>query len=180
MIEQICNWIVLISAVTIAVTNIFRFFGKPIVFAKKKSLEEEKKRFCIYLQEELPSMLLSHDLETRDKYKSDRERYLKEISDCVTENMTKIISKQNTNIDILTRSSKDVLREKIMAIYHKNKERRLLECYEREALDQYYIDYKAMNGNSYIDKYYSIMKKWGVLPDLEAENEDSDKDSNKN
>lgn len=168
MIEQICDWIVLISAVTIAITKIFHFFGKPIIFAKNKSLEEEKKRMAVYLQEMLPSALKSHDLEIRDKYKCDREKYLIEISQCVTDKMTEIIKKQNTNIDILTRSSKDVLREKIMGIYHKNKEDCQLEHYEKEALEQYYIDYKAMNGNSYIDKYYGFMKKWGVLPDLEA------------
>lgn len=172
MIEQICNWVVLVSAVIIAATNIFRFFGKPVTFMKKKSYDEEKKRVIKYLEEMLPDMLVSHDLETREKYKNDRQRYLEDISNTVIKKMSEILSKQNQNIDILTRSSKDVLREKIMAIYHKNKERRTLECYEREALEQYYIDYKAMNGNSYIDKYYKIMKKWAVLPAEISEDEE--------
>jgi hypothetical protein len=65
-----------------------------------------------------------------------------------------------------------VLREKIMGIYHKNKRERTLTLSEKEALDQYYIDYKAMKGNSYIDKYYKRMKKWKVDEDDYCEDED--------
>ena len=38
---------------------------------------------------------------------------------------------------------------------------------------QYYKDYKAINGNSYIDKYYNRMKKWAIVPDeYEEDNEE--------
>ena len=47
-----------------------------------------------------------------------------------------------------------------MAIYHEYKQERALPTYKREALEQYYKDYKKLNGNSYIDKYYSRMKCW--------------------
>jgi hypothetical protein len=53
-----------------------------------------------------------------------------------------------------------------MAVYHKNKHRRQLDENEKEALDQYYKDYKKINGNSYIDKYYNRMKRWEVVPEL--------------
>ena len=59
----------------------------------------------------------------------------------------------------------DVLREKIMMLCHKNKKDRKLSWHEREALTQYYKDYKAMNGNSYIDRYYSRMSTWAVDED---------------
>ena len=65
--------------------------------------------------------------------------------------------------EALVISAKDVLREKIMAIYHKNKKDRTLTFHEKEALDQYYKDYKAINGNSYIDKYYKRMCTWTVV-----------------
>ena len=42
-----------------------------------------------------------------------------------------------------------------------------MTLHEKEALDQYYIDYKAIKGNSYIDKYYNRMKKWSVVEDDE-------------
>ena len=54
-------------------------------------------------------------------------------------------------------NSKDVLREKIMQVYFKNKKDKTLTLHEKEALDQYFIDYKAIKGNSYIDKYYNRM-----------------------
>lgn len=68
-------------------------------------------------------------------------------------------------MEIMIKSGKDVLREKIMAIYHKHKKQRTLQQHEREALTEWYKDYKAMNGNSYIDKYYKRMETWLVIPD---------------
>jgi hypothetical protein len=52
-----------------------------------------------------------------------------------------------------------------MAIYHKNKHERSMMEHEREAVDQYYKDYKKLKGNSYIDKYYSRMKSWQTIYD---------------
>ena len=75
------------------------------------------------------------------------------------------VEKIQADVAALAESAKDVLREKIMAIYHKNKRIRKLEEHEREALNQYYKDYKAIKGNSYIDKYYGRMKNWETIPD---------------
>jgi hypothetical protein len=82
------------------------------------------------------------------------------------------ISTNTKTIEALVISAKDVLREKIMAIYHKNKYNRTLTEYEREALNQYYIDYKALKGNSYIDKRYARMDKWKVIYDDDPYDED--------
>lgn len=54
-----------------------------------------------------------------------------------------------------------------MAIYHKGKKTKTLLLWEKEALTQYYIDYKAENGNSYIDKYYNRMMTWAVIDELD-------------
>ena len=113
----------------------------------------------------MPTILYNHDLETRDKYLSDRLNYLKEIKkEVIDEIGSDIIDNANT-LEALKISTKDVLREKIMAIYHKNKYNRTMTEYEREALTQYYRDYKALDGNSYIDKRYSRMDKWQVIYD---------------
>jgi hypothetical protein len=40
-----------------------------------------------------------------------------------------------------------------------------MSYHEREALTQYYKDYKAMGGNSYIDRYYNRMSDWDVTDD---------------
>ena len=73
---------------------------------------------------------------------------------------------QNTDdLEALKISAKDVLREKIMAIYHEYKQERAYPTYKKEALEQYYKDYKKLNGNSYIDKYYARMKCWREIYD---------------
>lgn len=42
---------------------------------------------------------------------------------------------------------------------------KILTEHQKEVLEQYYVDYKAMKGNSYIDKYYNRIKKWKVVED---------------
>jgi len=91
---------------------------------------------------------------------------IKEIGDDLKSN--------SDTIDALVISARDVLREKIMAIYHKNKYNRTLTEYEREALNQYYVDYKALKGNSYIDKRYSRMDKWRVIYDDDPYDDDEE------
>ena len=56
-----------------------------------------------------------------------------------------------------------------MQVYFKNRKDKTLTLHEKEALDQYFIDYKAIKGNSYIDKYYNRMLKWQVIDDDEEE-----------
>lgn len=87
------------------------------------------------LDEELPKRFLAHDLETRDKYKADRENYLKEIKDEVVKVIGGSVAQNEADLEALKISARDVLREKIMAIYHRNKATRTLTEYEREALE---------------------------------------------
>lgn len=72
------------------------------------------------------------------------------------------MSKQTDAIETLQKGTKDVLRQKIMDIYHEYKNIRKFPIYVKEKLDELYKDYKAENGNSYIDKYYDRMKNWEV------------------
>lgn len=113
----------------------------------------------------MPTILYNHDLETRDKYRADRENYLQEIKLEILSEISDDIVTNTDTIEALKISAKDVLREKIMAIYHRNKYNRTMTEYEHEALTQYYKDYKALGGNSYIDKRYARMDKWQVIYD---------------
>jgi hypothetical protein len=113
-------------------------------------------------------MLINHDLEVRERYKADREKYLLDIKDAVVQEVSHQLNAVDSiqgDMEALAESAKDVLREKIMAIYHKNKRTRQMEEHEKEALTQYYKDYKAIGGNSYIDKYWARMKTWDIIPD---------------
>ena len=186
--------IIFIAAIIGAITAIWKFFANGGKFFKKKvdtarseQLAEEEQRTRqtfeamwaekqkeregeveTVLKRILPDILLVHDLEVRDRYRADRERYLIEIKGAViaeVKQQLNAIDSMESDLTVLAESARDVLREKIMAIYHKNKKIRKLEEHESEALTQYYKDYKAINGNSYIDKYYGRMSAWEVIPD---------------
>lgn len=163
-IGSACDVIILIGAVVLAFDRII----KPLGFLRKKGQNTFEARVMAVLEKVLPDILLAHDLETRDKYKADRQNYLNEIKNEVLQGIQgqlQQVETLNSQYEALAISARDVLREKIMDIYHKNKKDRKMSGYEREALNQYYKDYKKINGNSYIDKYYNRMKKWETNED---------------
>lgn len=169
MLQDICNWIILLGAVTVAIINIFKFFGKPISFFKKKKDSEYHKTLKKSLDEIMPTYFEQHDLQTRDKYLKDRLNYLNEIKNAVLKDIKDVLEEirqlsveQSKNLEKLNQSSKDILRQKIMSIYHQYKEYRKMPLFAKEALDELYKDYKAQGGNSYIDKYYSRMNNWEI------------------
>ena len=177
---DICNIIIFLSAVSIAATNLYKFFAKPTSFLKKKSFEAEKRRVeeivDLKLKEKMPNIIRNHELASREQFLDDRQNCLKKIKEEVESDISEIIqeihsivSDQNDKIEILADSSRDVLREKIMAIYHQYKKQKSLPIHAREAVDQYYKDYKKQNGNSYIDKYYARIKTWDTYDDEEHE-----------
>ena len=66
---------------------------------------------------------------------------------------------------------KDILRQKIMAIYHTYRKYQMIPLSEKEKVDELYKDYKAQKGNSYIDKYYKRITTWSVISDENFEEE---------
>ena len=165
MLSQIVDLIILLGAVCGAAYKIWDFFAKPTSKLKSKLKTRRMEWIKAVLDEELPARFVAHDLETREKYKADRQQYLIDIKNEVIKTVGANISQNANDLEALKISARDVLREKIMAIYHKNKHNRAMSEYEREALTQYYKDYKALNGNSYIDKRYERMKHWTIVYD---------------
>lgn len=175
--QDICNWVVLISAVTLAITNIYKFFANPIKAGNKKANDKLNEKIDARLKEKLPEYFDKRDKETREKYLSQRTNCLNEISADVENKISVPIEDISKNIVILTeaiatlqKGTKDVLRQKIMDIYHEFKAERKFPVYSKEKLDELYKDYKAEKGNSYIDKYYARMSKW----DIDYSEEDDD------
>lgn len=163
-IAVLCDYIILIGALAVAITNIYNFFAKPTSKIKKKKNDEFNCRVELVLDEKLPEKFLEHDLETRDKYLKDRQQYLLDIKEAVlTETKETLKEIKNLNIEqskaieLLTNSSKDIMRQRIMDIYHKYKKEKSYPIHEKEKLEELYKDYKAEKGNSYIDKYYNRM-----------------------
>ena len=171
-ISQFCDIIILVSALCIAITNIYNFFAKPTTKLKKKKTEELNNQISGILDKKLPEILLEHDLETRQKYLDDKQNCLNEIKTAVLtdvkdtlDSIYKLNLEQNESIKTLSQGNKDMLRQRIMDIYYTYREEKRLPIHKKEALDELYKDYKAEGGNSYIDKYNNRMKLWEVYDD---------------
>ena len=142
--------------------------GKPIRLVKKKTDHEFKEKVADVLKEVLPGMLEEHDKLVRKKITADRESDLEDMKADVLQSISSQLAQVGTLTDqykSLVISAKDVLREKIVAIYENNKDKRKLRHFERHALEQYYKDYKAMKGNTYIETLYNRMQTWETEPD---------------
>lgn len=171
----ICDLIILISGVLVAITTIYKFFagmGKGVRNKVEQVRQDQENELNAHIEERLriilPEMLTSHDLETRDKYKADRYRYLCEIKDEVVNTIRdrlEAVEAHEAQMSTFNEVLKELLRERIMVIYGRNKARRQLEEHEKVELDRAYALYKTIGGNSYIDDYYKRMGTWEVIQD---------------
>lgn len=55
------------------------------------------------------------------------------------------------------------LRSDMLQIYYHNRERKLIRQYEYENFVLMYQAYKALKGNSFIDKIYKEVQTWEVI-----------------
>lgn len=179
MIQEICNWIVLISAVILAFTNIYKFFKKPVDAVQKRQEEQFDKKIDQYLQEAVPRILEKRADAVRAERAEEYEGLLKRVDailiDRTSENFKDIketISTQANEIGILKRTTLDLLRKNILEIYYGNKTSRTITETDREYLDDLFNDYTIEGGNSYIKRKYNRMIKWDVIPDEEEDDED--------
>lgn len=58
---------------------------------------------------------------------------------------------------------KCLLRSDMLSIYYHNREKKIIRQYEYENFIALYEGYKALKGNSFIDKIYSEVKEWEVV-----------------
>ena len=58
---------------------------------------------------------------------------------------------------------KCLLRSDMLDIYYHNREKKVIRQYEYENFVMLYEAYKALKGNSFIDKIYSEVKEWEVV-----------------
>ena len=55
------------------------------------------------------------------------------------------------------------LRSEILQIYYHNHEKKIIRQYEYENFIYLYEAYKALKGNSFIDKIYNEVRNWEVV-----------------
>lgn len=63
----------------------------------------------------------------------------------------------------LTNGIKCLLRSDMLSIYYHNRETETIRQYELENFVLLYNAYKALRGNSFIDKIYKDVMKWEVI-----------------
>lgn len=56
------------------------------------------------------------------------------------------------------------LRSEMLRIYYRHRETETIRQYEYENFVMLYEAYKALKGNSFIDKIYAEVKTWEVIP----------------
>lgn len=178
-IQGFCNLIIILGSAYFTIIKIIDSWAKPTSKIKQKRKEKEKRKLKEVLDEVMPRYLEEHDLKIRDKYKADRERYLLEIKEEVLnetedtlEQIKQMNNHQNTQLshidammDNLHQGQRDILRQKIMAFYNAHKHDKVLTFDDKDNIDALYMDYKAINGNSYIDRVYNRMIRWEVQED---------------
>lgn len=166
-LETICDWIILLAATGTAIYKLIEFVSKPTSKFKQKKREQLKEA----LKEVVPPYIETYS-------KQIQPQCAKQISGQVLGNIQNDIKeikemniKQTAQIETMNTSLKDILRQKIMTIYHTYRKYKKLPQSESDKLEGFYKDYKAQNGNSYIDKYYKIMGKWEIVTDEEFDEE---------
>ncbi len=68
------------------------------------------------------------------------------------------------NMKKISEGTRCQLRSEMLRIYYKNRDYKSIRQYEYENFVMLYEAYKALKGNSFIDKIYSEIKKWEVIP----------------
>ena len=67
------------------------------------------------------------------------------------------------NIKKIADGQRSMLRNDMLQIYYKNREKGIIHQYEYENFVFLYEAYKALKGNSFIDKIYSEVKTWEII-----------------
>ena len=162
-LEAICDWIILLAATGTAIYKLIEFVSKPT----SKIKQRKKEQLRAALEEVVPPYIETYSKQIQPQCaKQISSQVLGSIQDDIKEIKAMNI-KQTSQIDNMNTSLKDILRQKIMTIYHTYRKYQALPISEREKLDEFYRDYKAQDGNSYIDKYYKRMGTWETLTDEE-------------
>jgi hypothetical protein len=64
----------------------------------------------------------------------------------------------------IANGQKCLLRTDMLQIYYHNREKRIIRQYEYENFVMLYEAYKALKGNSFIDKIYEEVHEWEIVP----------------
>lgn len=155
-LQEVCNVIILVSAVIIAAKNIYGFFKKPVVDLHNHAQEVEEKHIEEVLAKKLPG-----EVEKRQEAIIDS---LEEIKGLVLDQQHKFDEIQKS-VDLLNISQMDLMRYNMNRLYYKYRPfKKILDC-DKKAFMKLYNDYHDMGGNTWIDTLYSEVMTWEIVQD---------------
>ena len=77
--------------------------------------------------------------------------------------VVKMKKEQAQELSLIKEGNKCQLRSEMLRIYYHNRTKQTLRQYEYENFVYLYEAYKALKGNSFIDKIYGEVKEWEVI-----------------
>ena len=74
-----------------------------------------------------------------------------------------VITPVIANMKKISEGTRCQLRSEMLRIYYHNREKEIIRQYEYENFVMLYEAYKALKGNSFIDRIYSEVKSWEII-----------------
>ena len=155
-LQDICNVIILVSAVIIAVKNIYAFFKKPVDDLQERARANEEQYIEEVLKREMPG-LMQENCKTIIGA-------IDELKDMTLSQDAQLIQVQES-LDLLNASQLDMLRYNMNKLYYKYRPFKKMLSADKKAFMKLYADYKSMHGNTWIDALYTEAKDWPIVED---------------
>lgn len=154
-----------LTLVYLTVQLIIKLLGNLDFFQNRKNSkiqkrrEEEKKRIIKIFDEVYSEKIKAYINEAIDRQNIKLDGFLQK-QEIVNDN---IISK----INLLTKSSNDMLRREIVKIYYRYLPYKKIPRFDKESLSKMTKDYFEQKGNSFVEDLYKEIKEWEVVESLE-------------
>lgn len=97
------------------------------------------------------------------QYKEFTEEFVQSFVPPLMKQLTDQDEKLNSKIDLLTKSSNDLLRKDMTDIYYMYLPYKKILDFDRKCFTKLYDDYTAQGGNSYIQDINTELRSWEVV-----------------
>lgn len=178
-LQEICNVIILVSAVIIALKNIYGFVRKPVTDLQDKARLAEEKRIVETVEKKMPEILKEHSKNVKSERQLEDKKMADSIKEAVIDAMDDKIEEvkeiqldQGTQmqriqqtVDLLNTSQMDLMRYNMNRLYYKYRPyKKILDC-DKKAFIKLYNDYHEMGGNTWIDALHDEVITWEIIED---------------
>lgn len=155
-LQEVCNVIILVSAVIIAAKNIYGFLKKPVDGLHDRAQNNEEKHIKEVIDKEIPKIV--------EEKQENIIKSLDEIKTLVLEQQAKS-EKIQESMNLINISQMDLMRYNMNRLYYKYRPyKKILDC-DKKAFIKLYDDYHAQGGNTWIDAICPEVKGWETVLD---------------